>query len=182
MICTNLATFDVISWYLDLEVLTRIFEGHETSNDMPQCFSSGQSGCDLGGFCNRIFVLSHKFVLRTDKFIRLVVIEELQDDLEERERIEVKEEAKESLIRQETHDIVDIAAPLERAKWAWWELFALDKEADDPHELVPNVGLAMLNVELFSAVLHVAVFVVGVSSFRFFLYSCFTGITCCSFI
>ena len=40
----------------------------------------------------------------------------------------------------------------------------------------------MLNVELFSAVLHVAVFVVGVSSFRFFLCSCFTGVTSCSFI
>ena len=63
-----------------------------------------------------IFVLGHKFVLRANKLIRLVVIEELQDDLEERERIEVKEEAKESLIRQESHDIVDIAAPLERAK------------------------------------------------------------------
>ena len=39
----------------------------------------------------------------------------------------------------------------------------------------------MLDVELFSAVLHVAVFVVGFSSFRLFLCSCFTGVTC-SFI
>lgn len=43
-------------------------------------------------------------------------------------------------------DVEHIHSPLERAQRASWEFLALQEKADNPHELISNISLTVLNL------------------------------------
>ena len=100
-------------------------------------------------------LLGDEFLLCTHVFVRLLLEEDLLQNIEEAEWIEFEEVAQELFVREETHDIVDVASPLKRAQRAGRELLTLHEEAHHPKQLVANVGPAMFNIQLDLPILDV---------------------------
>ena len=100
-------------------------------------------------------LLHDELLLCAHVFVRLLLEEELLQNVEEAERIELEEVAQELFIREEAHDVVDVAPPLEGAKRAGRELLPLHEEAHHPEQLVADVRPTMFNVQLNLPVLDV---------------------------
>ena len=99
-------------------------------------------------------ILHDKVALSSDELVRLLLQEKLLDHIEEAMWVKVNKEGQELLICQESNDVIDEASPFERAQGASWKLFALHKEAYNPKKLVADVCSTVLNLKLYSTILH----------------------------
>ena len=91
-------------------------------------------------------LLHDELLLRAHVLVRLLLEEQLLQDVEEAERIELEEVAQELLVREEAHDVVNVAPPLEGTERARWELLSLHEQAHHPEQLVADVRPTVLNI------------------------------------
>ena len=94
-------------------------------------------------------------LLRPDVLVRHPLDEQFLHRVQETVRVKVQEKAHELIVGEEPDDVVDVAAPLKRRKLAYGELLALNEQAGDPKQLVPDVGPTVLNIQLDLSVTEV---------------------------
>jgi len=97
---------------------------------------------------NGISIHFNKSFLRSNILKRFILCKQRQNEFEKAFWVELQEPFQELRSCDKSDYIKDIHAPLKGAQGSRRELFALQEETNDPHELIPNVSLAVLDVKL----------------------------------
>jgi len=93
-----------------------------------------------------LFIHFHEAFLGQDIVERFVLSKKRCDELEKAFGVKSQEPLQKLRSRDESHDVENIHLPFERTQVATGEHLTLHEEPDDPHELVPNICLAVLDV------------------------------------
>ena len=95
-----------------------------------------------------IFVHFDEAILSQNILKWLLIQKQWLNQFKESLRVELEEPFQKLVCSNESYDIENVHAPLEGCERTIGKLLALQEHSDDPHELVADIRLTMLNIKL----------------------------------